>query len=65
MRNTIWILRRQKTELKWDKDANTVIRQIGDKNYTCVLQNDQREVVMVGINYDKDSKEHECVIRKK
>lgn len=49
-------------ELKWDKDADTAIRQIEEKNYTGVLQEHSGELIMVGISYDKDTKEHECVI---
>lgn len=49
-------------ELKWDKDADTAIKQIEDKNYTGVLQDYIGKIITVGINYDKSTKAHECVI---
>ena len=51
-------------ELKWNKDAETAIRQIQEKNYTGVLQDYAGKIIMVGINYDKNTKEHQCVIVK-
>ena len=49
-------------ELKWNKTADTAIRQIKEKNYTGVLQDYKGKIILVGINYDKDTKEHECEI---
>lgn len=51
-------------ELKWDKDADTAIKQIEDKNYTGVLQDYIGKIITVGINYDKSTKIHECIISK-
>ena len=48
-------------ELKWDQSADTAIRQIRDRNYPERLK-DCGKILLVGINYDKDSKKHECVI---
>ncbi len=48
-------------ELKWDKSAEAAIAQIKDKKYPDVLGGFGK-TLLVGINYDKDSKEHECVI---
>ncbi|GHV10745.1 ATPase AAA [Fibrobacterales bacterium] len=82
-------------ELKWDKNANSAIRQIKEKKYTagcggvfagcvgagfnkyiCPIKKkteiiciyDGRKpaptgnLLLVGINYDKETKKHECVI---
>lgn len=51
-------------ELKWDKDADTAIRQIREKNYPSALQEYSGELLLVGINYDKRTKKHECIIEK-
>ena len=48
-------------ELKWNNSAESAIRQIKEKHYPDVLSG-YRQVLLVGINYDKDSKKHECVI---
>lgn len=44
-------------ELKYNKTAQTAIWQIKDKKYAAVLGDYSGEVVLVGINYDKDKKE--------
>ncbi len=49
-------------ELKYDKDADTAIKQIKEKRYAGKLKGYGNEVLLVGINYDKDTKKHECVI---
>ena len=49
-------------ELKWDKDADTAIRQIKEKRYAGNLKGYGKEVLLVGVNYDKRTKKHECVI---
>lgn len=53
-------------ELKYDKSAHTAIRQIKDRKYTQALEGYVGEVLLVGINYDKDDKDkpHSCVIEK-
>ncbi|MBQ5561323.1 MAG: PD-(D/E)XK nuclease domain-containing protein, partial [Lachnospiraceae bacterium] len=48
-------------ELKWDQSADTAIRQIRDRNYPEKLKGFEK-ILLVGINYDKDSKKHECII---
>ena len=48
-------------ELKWNKTADAAIAQIKNKKYPDALQG-YNKVLIVGINYDKDTKEHECVI---
>ena len=44
-------------ELKWDKSAKGAIDQIHRKNYPKKLQRFSREIVLLGINYDKDAKD--------
>lgn len=51
-------------ELKWDKSAETAIRQIKERNYVNALKNYTGEVFLVGINYDKKSKHHQCIIER-
>ena len=53
-------------ELKYDKSADTAIQQIKDRRYTQALEGYSGEILLVGINYDKDSenKQHSCVIEK-
>lgn len=49
-------------ELKYDNSADTAITQIKEKRYAGKLQDNAGEVVLVGINYDKKTKHHECKI---
>ena len=51
-------------ELKWNQNAQTAIRQIKDKNYPETIQEYTGEVLLVGINYDKKTKKHSCMIEK-
>lgn len=53
-------------ELKYDKSADTAIRQIKDRHYTQALENYVGEILLVGVNYDRDSenKPHSCVIER-
>ena len=51
-------------ELKYNKDADTAIRQIKEKRYPAVLENYLDNLLLVGVNYDKETKIHECVIEK-
>lgn len=48
-------------ELKWNKNAQTALDQIRNKNYTESLRDYSGKVLIVGINYDKKNKKHECV----
>ena len=50
-------------ELKKDKDAQAAIDQIKQKNYVNALEDYKGNLLLVGINYDKD-KNHSCVIEK-
>ena len=51
-------------ELKWNHSAETAIQQIKEKKYVKALDDYNGEILLVGINYDKKSKEHQCVIEK-
>ena len=42
----------------------TAIDQIKNKNYLDCLNEYRGEIVLVGINYDKESKKHSCKIEK-
>ena len=49
-------------ELKWDKTAEGAIQQIKEKQYVDALKEYRGELLLVGINYDKRTKMHTCVI---
>ena len=49
-------------ELKWDKNTIGALKQIKEKNYGNALKAYQGKVLLVGINYNKKSKKHECAI---
>lgn len=49
-------------ELKWNKSAQTAIDQIKEKEYVRAVENYTGKILMIGINYDKQSKKHECSI---
>lgn len=51
-------------ELKYDKDADTAISQIKRKEYSGKVLEYTSNLLLVGINYDKESKTHSCVIEK-
>lgn len=55
-------------ELKWNQSAETAIDQIKEKKYAKCLQDYTGEILLVGINYDRvskeDNKKHICVIEK-
>lgn len=50
-------------ELKWDQSAQGAINQIMEKNYCDSLRDFQGNLLLVGINYDKKTRKHTCVIR--
>ena len=50
-------------ELKWNKSADAAIQQIKDRNYPQSLLQYTGKILLVGINYDKKTKLHECVIQ--
>lgn len=51
-------------ELKYNKSAEEAIAQIRRRDYLMVLEDKCKEVLLVGVNYEKSSKKHECMIEK-
>ncbi len=51
-------------ELKYDKDADSAISQIHRKAYQGKVMDYTDNLILVGINYDKKSKTHSCIIEK-
>ena len=51
-------------ELKYDKDADTAIDQIKRKKYPAKVAQYTENLLLVGINYDKETKTHSCVIER-
>ena len=52
-------------ELKYNKSADTAIKQIKEKRYQGALAGYQDKILLVGINYDtegEDKKHHTCII---
>jgi len=51
-------------ELKFNHSADTAIAQIKEQRYAGMLLNYVGSVLLVGINYDKKTKHHECLIER-
>lgn len=53
-------------ELKYGKSAALAIQQIKDRQYTQLFEGYSGELLLIGINYDKDhpNKPHTCIIEK-
>lgn len=52
-------------ELKYDKSAETAIKQIKEKQYAGALKGYTGKILLVGVNYDSDGpnkKKHTCII---
>ena len=49
-------------ELKNNKSAESAINQIKEKKYDDLLEHYRGSLLFVGINYDADTKEHQCKI---
>ena len=49
-------------ELKYDQDADSAIRQIHRKEYPAKVSQYSGDLLLVGINYDKNLKSHQCKI---
>ena len=49
-------------ELKWDKSAKGAISQIKEKHYVDALKDYKGKLLLAGINYDKNTKKHTCMI---
>lgn len=51
-------------ELKWNKNAQTALNQIKDKKYPAAIEQYTGKILLVGITYDKKTKEHSCIVEK-
>lgn len=51
-------------ELKWNQSAEGAISQIKKKQYHKALEEYLENLLLVGINYDKKTKKHSCMIEK-
>ena len=51
-------------EIKWKKEAVTAIDQIKQQNYPAPLKEYAGEVILCGITYEKNEKEHTCIIER-
>ena len=51
-------------ELKYDQDADTAIEQIKRKEYPAKVAEYVGDILLVGINYDKQQKSHTCRIER-
>lgn len=53
-------------ELKYDGTVSTAIQQIKDRQYTRALEGYSGEILLAGVNYDRNNpnKPHSCVIEK-
>lgn len=49
-------------ELKWDKTISAAISQIKEKRYMEAVEHYSGKILLVGINYDKQTKKHQCHI---
>ena len=49
-------------ELKWNQSEEGAIQQIKNKQYLHALEEYKGNVLLVGVNYDKNTKIHRCVI---
>lgn len=51
-------------ELKWDRDSLTALNQIKERRYLNALQGFSGQVLLVGVNYNRKTKVHECRIER-
>ena len=51
-------------ELKWNQSVESAMNQIHAKKYFESIEDYTDNLLLVGINYDKKSKEHSCKIEK-
>lgn len=49
-------------ELKWNQDTETLISQIREKEYCKSLEDYRGKILLVGINYDRKTRKHQCRI---
>ena len=51
-------------ELKKDRTVRAAIAQIKERNYPEKVREYTGDILLVGINYDEKTKEHECSIER-
>lgn len=51
-------------ELKYNQSAEGAIAQIKSNQYVKALKNFKGDVILAGINYDKQTRKHECLIER-
>ena len=51
-------------ELKWNKTEVAALHQIKEKHYPSVLKDYVGEILLVGVNYDENTKKHACIIER-
>ena len=51
-------------ELKWKQSAQTALDQIRERHYPESMKDYTGEVILCGVNYDKETKVHTCVIER-
>ena len=51
-------------ELKWNKNVKTALQQIKERKYPESIKQYTGDILLVGINYDKKTKEHQCLIER-
>ncbi len=51
-------------ELKYDRDADSAIAQIKRRQYPAKVVEYAADLLLVGINYDRETKTHECCIER-
>lgn len=49
-------------ELKYNRTAEEALAQIKERDYVKAFDRNIRKVLLVGINYDKKTKKHQCLI---
>ena len=51
-------------ELKFNKDVEAAISQIKQRNYPAKVAEYTGDILLVGISYDKETKQHDCHIER-
>ena len=49
-------------ELKWNKTVQIALDQIKEKNYPESISQYTGNILLIAVNYDKKTKQHECMI---
>ena len=51
-------------ELKYNRDADSAIAQIHRRQYSAKVAQHASDLLLVGVNYDREAKTHECLIER-